>query len=63
MKHKSHLTSKALRKIFTKEELMQMRLMNIESRVKVKNKIERKGKILKVYTGEGLFTLMDKSEE
>lgn len=62
MRHQSHTTNKALLKIFGKEKLMKMRLVHVEpSAKKIKNnKIVRKGKILKVFTNDGLWVLLDK---
>jgi len=64
MRHQSHTTNKALLKLFGKEKLLNMRLVHVEpSASKTKNnKVVRKGKILKVFTSDGLWTLLDKSE-
>lgn len=62
MRHQSHTTNKALVKLFGKEKLLNMRLVHVEpSASKTKNnKIVRKGKILKVFTNDGLWVLLDK---
>lgn len=62
MRHQSHITNKALVKLFGKEKLLNMRLVHVEpSASKTKNnKIVRKGKILKVFTNDGLWVLLDK---
>ena len=60
MRHQSHLTNKALLKLFGKERLKQMRLVEVKpSARKTKDKIVQKGKILKVFTNDGLWTLLD----
>ena len=61
MRHQSHLTNKALLKLFGKERLKQMRLVEVKpSARKTKDKIVQEGKILKVFTNDGLWTLLDK---
>jgi hypothetical protein len=56
------LTNKVLLKLFGKERLKQMRLIEVKpSARKTKNKIVQEGKILKVFTNDGLWTLLDKS--
>ena len=62
MRHQSHTTNKALLRLFGKEKLLNMRLVHVEpcaSKTK-NNKVVRKGKILKVFTNDGLWTLLDK---
>jgi hypothetical protein len=64
MRHQSHTTNKALLRLFGKDKLLNMRLVHVEpSAGKTKNnKIVRKGKILKVFTNDGLWTLLDKGQ-
>ena len=62
MRHQSHTTNKALLKLFGKDKLLNMRLVHVEpcaSKTK-NNKIVRKGNILKVFTNDGLWVLLDK---
>lgn len=64
MRHQSHTTNKALLKLFGKEALMNMRLVEVKpSARKTKDRIVQKGKIIKVFTNDGLWTLLDKSKE
>lgn len=65
MRHQSHTTNKALLKLFGKEKLLNMRLVHVEPNAsKTKNnKIVKKGKILKVFTNDGLWVLLDKNSQ
>ena len=64
MRHQSHTTNKALLKLFGKNKLLKMRLVHVEptARNTKNNKIVRKGNILKVFTNDGLWVLLDKEK-